>query len=178
MITNNLRNIIRDAMRKETLTNVRLINGNLASNTGKAQIGGGTVTKAFLFNHQPSALTSNSIYMITTYSLMFGGGDTAPTANDYCLEQPYNGLSGFDFKSITMVTSTGANTLTLVGTVTNLTGEDITIKELGVLGAMSESTALTTAVILLARKVIDPVTIAPNETKTFQYTLNFSELVS
>ena len=67
-------------------------------------------------------------------------------------------------------------TFSLTQTVSNNTENPVTVTEVGVYN--SGATGTNKACILLTRDVISPVTIAPNETKTFIISWDLSDILS
>lgn len=104
----------------------------------------------------------------TCWGVILGDGNTPPTKTDYRLSG--NIITGFS--ASTAVGYNVANgVLTVTGTyvITNTSGSEFTIREIGLSRAQTDSGASR---ILLTRDVLDvPVTIAPNETKTIIYQL-------
>ena len=99
--------------------------------------------------------------ILNTVRLRVGTGTTAATVNDYAIETPdtslsvsgdnYSKPSAYGDDYIGMVTATFQNT----------TDNDIVVSELGLLGTTNYN-------VLIAREVINPVTIPANGgTKTF-----------
>lgn len=119
--------------------------------------------------------TTNSKYSYSQNNTPFpkfiiGSGGGAETPESYALEEPItSGLSAV----LTFKRPTPAS-LTLIQTLTNNTSADITIREVGfIVSPLPESGTY----LLVDRTVLkEPVTIAPNETKTIQYTIDFSKI--
>lgn len=117
----------------------------------------------------PTNTTTNNNGRPATYvGLVFGSGTTAPTYTDYCLENKIT--SGFTFDSGSFNRS--GEILTCTATITNTSGSDLTINEIG-LRISDSSTAASAWVALLTRDVLDtPVVLSDGETKTFTVTIN------
>ncbi|MCD7779863.1 MAG: hypothetical protein LUH05_04245, partial [Candidatus Gastranaerophilales bacterium] len=66
-------------------------------------------------------------------------------------------------------------TKVITASIANISDENLTVSEIGVVtGYSSTTSSYYYNHTLIARSLITPVTIAPNETKTFQYTLDLS----
>ena len=113
---------------------------------------------------------SNGVTNATALALVFGSGDTTPTALDYAL----------DTDETTNLTATGTNTFSYASdkmeivfayTIRNNSANSITIKEVGIKKQIYTTSISTTVDVLLAREVFSsPITIAAGETKTINYT--------
>lgn len=100
--------------------------------------------------------------------IILGVGTTPPTYSDYKMEN-YN--TGLTYSNSTI--SWSAPNLIITESATNNTDANIIVSELGVFG-LEEGSARNKR-ILLTRNVIEPVTIKPNETKTFTVKINFDK---
>lgn len=182
MFVNNFKNILHRSMGgyNTNSASIKLINGNYATSSERFRIellNSSNASQVNLYTSKPSEITSTNTYGLYQYSMVFGKGNTPPTPDDYWLADAYNGTDHFNFKHISLVASVNAYTLTLIGTIENKTSEDLVVSELGIISGTSNTSASQPR-FLIARKLITPVTIAPNETKTFQYTMDFSEIIS
>lgn len=110
--------------------------------------------------------------------LIIGTGTTPPTVNDYDLENQI--ISGFSAttnfprvgNSADVNNICDSRKLVATLTVTNTSSEDLVISELGYIRGSSSNSKQA----LYDRIVFDtPVTIAPNETKTFEYRLHMPQ---
>lgn len=94
--------------------------------------------------------------------MVFGGGSTAVKSSDISIESPIT--EGFDVISqtsnIPYIYSSTAMTVTRI--IQNTGSAPITISEVGLYGANSQTTA-----IMLAHEVIEPVTLQPGEKHSF-----------
>lgn len=115
---------------------------------------------------------SSAYYSTTTGQtwVEVGFGDTPESAEDYVLASPNNG---------TLLTSVAQarialgnrEILDIVGTFRNNTGSNVTVKEVGVIGAARSANAA-----LICRKVLEnPLTIAPGEAYSFNYRLKIKD---
>ncbi len=142
----------------------------------------GTTLWGYLYNGGTTVLGYVlSPLMVSTYTgtgntgkaapyvgLVFGSGTTPPAYTDYCLENKIT--SGFTFNSGSFNRSD--EILTCTATITNTSGSDLTINEIG-LRISDTSTANSAYVALLTRDVLDtPVVLGDGKTKTFSVTIN------
>lgn len=112
--------------------------------------------------------------------IFLGTGDTAEKEGDYCLASPVK------LTPTSAACLQDANGKTVVQrSFTNGTGADVTVKEIGLYLFGSKSGFYTAgsnpdnSLVMIARKVLEtPVTIANGDTTPFQYTLDFSQIVS
>ena len=100
--------------------------------------------------------------------IILGTGTTPPTYSDYKMEN-YN--TGLTYSNSTI--SWSAPNVIITESATNNTNANIIVSELGVFGL--EDGRASNRKILLTRNVISPVTIKPNETKTFTVKINFDK---
>lgn len=100
--------------------------------------------------------------------IAYGNGTTIATPNDYNLESEISGLTLLgNFVSIT------DNGYIVTSSVKNTSNRFIIVKELGIFET-SKSANGNRDTFMLTRNVLDtPITIDPNETKTFTITINF-----
>ena len=104
--------------------------------------------------------------------IAFGSGTTAPTVNDYKLETPITKLTSLSATNNIRQSGVYANDYQIEATqsVKNGTESNITISEIVLFAGNAGGT------VIFARNVITPVTLAPNESKTFVVSVNFEEL--
>lgn len=124
------------------------------------------------FRYFNSLVNNQGVYssLINTYpAFIIGKGLTPPTVDDYTLEDPIT--SGFNAN---LAITYANNKINLAQTLTNTTSESITISEVGFkIGTANGNTCI----FLVDRTLLDkPVTIAPNETKTIQYSIDFNNM--
>lgn len=105
-------------------------------------------------------------------AIAIGSGTTAPTINDYKMENAITSSLNTAGATRNTVANTSGSTVTLTQPITNIGESSITVSEVGVFGAYVADGPC----ILLARDVISPITIAPNESKTFVVTIDFAEM--
>ena len=108
------------------------------------------------FNFKSYGSSSGSVKMV------YGGGDTPETADDNALADPigafeYNGSANYN---------NGKYVVTATATYTG--SDPITVKEIGIIVKQSGGQQF-----LVARKVVPPRTVQPNETFTYSMTVNF-----
>ena len=148
----------------------RQYNGPIASQA--------TNNGALTYNDTATTASSSNFYY---FGIVLGTGTTAPTINDYKMESYIpEGTLSYTGSSLTLPLTDGewANngTFSLTQTVANNTNSPVTVTELGVYN--SGATGTTKACILLTRDVISPVTIAPNETKTFIISWDLADILN
>lgn len=98
--------------------------------------------------------------------IILGTGTTPPTYSDYKME---NYITGLTYSNQTATWS--APNFILTESATNNTDTSIIVSEVGVFGMLENSGRYKK--VLFIRNVIEPVTIKPNETKTFTVKINF-----
>ena len=102
--------------------------------------------------------------------IVLGTGTTPPTYNDFKIETPVES-SGYSNNSYSVSADCQQ---VLTQSYTNKSSEDITVTELGLF--VSDTNAnVNYAKVLLTRNVISPVTIKPNETKTFTIKIDYNK---
>lgn len=106
--------------------------------------------------------------------VLLGDGDTPPTPDDYKLAG--NIITGFTYTSALNSTVNGTVvTLKAIYTITNTSDTETTIKEIGLLGAATNTPNENTSKILLDRTVLDtPVTIPAGGIGRVDYTITFN----
>lgn len=117
-----------------------------------------------------------SSFVNSTYggSIMFGSGTTAPTKNDYALEQPLENSLAISVlnRSNSVISSPQTysdvpSLLYVTALVTNETEADITVNEIGMTSCLSSNVETRT---LLTRTVLtEPITMESG--KTYQITV-------
>ena len=124
---------------------------------------------------------SGSVYSNTTWSngiqglgaykgIVLGTGTTPPTYSDFRIETPVES-SGYSNNSYSISADCQQ---VLTQSYTNKSSEDITVTELGLFISDADSNE-NYAKVLLTRNVISPVTIKPNETKTFTIKIDYKK---
>lgn len=125
-----------------------------------------------LFNITPLGDYSLETFYAGNY-VFLGSGTTEPTEDDYTLESPYAySDSGLHVTSITQAYKPDYKTNRVYTiTVRNNSAEDITVSEMGWFCAMSFNGGTHSDSdyyrVMLARDVIEPVTIKPGEVRAF-----------
>ena len=102
--------------------------------------------------------------------IALGTGTTPPTYQDFKIEAPVES-SGYSNNSYSISADCQQ---VLAQSYTNKSSEDIIVTELG-LFATDTNTNPNSAKVLLTRNVISPVTIKPNETKTFTIKIDYNK---
>ena len=143
---------------------------------GKGRLGGAAIAdddmKTFQGENMGIVVESyiNSIKASSTdpqyYSLAVGSGTSEPQKSDYNIQEI---TSQYLSKSaLTTVSYTPDGNVLFTRTFTNITNDNVTITEIAVYLVVSGY------VFLVARKLILPRTLAPNETATFSYIIAFN----
>lgn len=98
------------------------------------------------------------------FRLLYGGGDAPESTADYKLDEPLGimGISG--------TCGYGSGNYIVTGTGVNTGETAITIKEIGMAAVLQDNQGAQA--FLVARKVIPPRTVQPNETFTFSMSLD------
>ena len=185
MLLNNFRRVL-----------VNTISGSLSLSqtkgmTGEIKSTGGTVfkpsTQTYIDFPQISGLNSScnictsgsnydstsiptSQFVFTGCQIYLGTGNVTPTIDDYKLSGGLvTGLTSQEKK-----TTANNNSITFSAIATNNTESPVTIKEIGLGGYITGSTA---CVVLLTRDVLPtPVTLNTGDSKTFSITIDFRSL--
>ncbi len=131
------------------------------------------ISASNVFTNQVS--TNNTVMNTGGYDVVMnlGVGDTAPTANDYCLAQSSSG--GVDINTLLVCTAanisfSASGSIVYTYVFTNSSNSSITVREAGISVALS-----TLGKFLLAREVLSsPKTVASGDTVTFSYEIAFS----
>lgn len=166
MLTNNFRKILNYMFKNEEL----LVSDNMVGLDGKIieYTNGDSIPLKFLNKSKQAILTSDT----TTEGVFiaYGNGTTIATSNDYKLEGEIT-----DLTLLANSVSTTDNGYIITSSVRNIADEDIIVKELGIFEtSKSESAYGMMSTFMLTRNVLEtPITIKPNETKTFTITINF-----
>ena len=114
---------------------------------------------------------SNGINTIGRYrGIVLGTGTTPPAYSDFRIEAPVES-SGYSNNSYSI---SQYRQQVLTQSYTNKSSEDIIVTELGFFVA-DDNTNENFAKVLLTRNVISPVTIKPNETKTFTIKIDYNK---
>lgn len=167
MLTNNFRKILNYMFKNTTLVvkdNIVGLDGKIIDYTDEDSI-----PLNFLNISKQAILTSDSTTGNGVF-IAYGNGTTIATSNDYNLESEISGLTLLgNFLSIT------DNGYITTSSVKNTSNEDIIVKELGLFETSNGQDSYGARVtFMLTRNVLEtPITIKPNETKTFTITINF-----
>lgn len=165
MLTNNFRKILNYMFKNETLlvkNNIVGLDGKIINNTNADSI-------PLKFLNKSRQAISTSEYITTEgVFIVYGNGTTIATSNDYNLESEITDLTLLG--NSVFITDNG---YVVTSSIKNTSNEDIIVKELGLFEtSISEYGASST--YMLTRNVLEtPITIKPNETKTFTITINF-----
>ena len=116
------------------------------------------------------------------YGIVLGTGTTPPTIDDYKMESYIpEGVLHYARATISTPSNTtgewaNSGAFSLTQTVANNTENPVTVTEIGVYNGTSTSSTYIS--MLLTHDVISPVTIQPNETKTFVIAWNLSDILN
>lgn len=178
MITNNFKKIICGILLNsgnnsegdstaypKTAQTLKNIEGNTTTTEAGSSFGAYPMQSAINAFNQFKSNISNSIQGI---SVRVGTGHTDPTAEDYNIETPAEGLT---VTAIATVPTQGGTKI-YTATIANTTQEDINIKEVGLFLSFCPDN-LSTELYLLDRTKVN-ITIPAGETKTYNYEISFN----
>lgn len=138
---------------------------------GPSYLGISTINNIYADNY-------NEVYESFTSTMgigvAIGSGTTPPTIDDYKMENAITTNLNAGGATRSFNANTSNSSLTVVQPIVNIGTNTITISEIGLFGRQSPTS--DSACILLSRDVITPVTIAPNESKTFVVTIDFTQM--
>lgn len=146
----------------QTLKNIE---GNTKTTEAGSSFGAYPMQSAINAFNQFKSNISNSIQGI---SVRVGTGDTEPTAEDYNIETPAEGITVTAIAAV----PTQEGTKIYTATIANTTQEDINIKEVGLFLSFSPNN-LDKVLVMLDRTKVD-ITIPAGETKTYNYEISFN----
>lgn len=168
MLTNNFRKILNYMFKNTTL----LVKNNIVGLDGKIinETNGDSIPLSFLKESRQAILTSGDATNTTTQGVFiaYGAGTTRPTSNDYNLESEISDLTLLG--NSLSITDNGYIT---TSSIKNTSNEDIIVKELGIFETSRSAYGQRTTFMLTRNVLETPITINPNETKTFTITINF-----
>lgn len=141
------------------------IEGNTITTEAGSGFGSYPMQSAINAFNQFKSNISNSIQGI---SVRVGIGDTDPTAEDYNIETPAEGVT----VTAIAATPTQGGTKIYTATIANTTQEDINIKEVGLFLSFCPNNHETVPLMLDRTKV--DITIPSGETKTYNYEISFN----
>ena len=175
MFTNNWYKTLASAITKNNAKNFVNING----------VETGLYSKNSIYNiaFGDSTGASESAYigrLVQTYNgqggVRLGTGDTPATVNDYKLSGDL--ITGYNFTvKIETQNSAESDKITATYTITNTSSSEITIKEVGIVAKMANTTSVAQIqhMGLLDRTVLDtPVTIPAGGVGQVVYTITFN----
>lgn len=131
-------------------------------------------------NGNPAAIARNTFIFTSFYGgsaagmkILIGVGDTEPTFNDYCLDETEVG--GVDINTLISTANSGISydeygQYHITGTFTNISNQNVTLKEIGVVACNGAGTSHCE--VLIARSVIPAKTLAPSDAVTLTYTIS------
>lgn len=165
MVTNNAKSIVKQV----------LSSGDTFGLLPAVDVGGVTRYVAD-FTAFPAVVEDTFTLTAADAGISVGSGTTAASDTDYQLVTPItSGLTGSVTKEQT-VDASGNASITFGITLTNTSGSNITISEIGYKQEISaadtqEGTTATDRVFLLDRSVFDTITLAPNDQAAIDYTI-------
>ena len=106
--------------------------------------------------------------------VVLGSGTTPPTVDDYKMENAITENLNAGGVTRSFNANTSNSSLTVVQPIVNIGTNTITISEIGLF--VKGYPTSKDSCILLSRDVIPPVIIAPNESKTFVVTIDFTQM--
>ena len=164
MLTNNFRKILNYMFKNTTLLvadNMVGLDGEIITNTN-----GDSIPLNFLNKSKQAILTSDD----TTEGVFiaYGNGTTIATSNDYNLEDEIT-----DLTLLGNSVSITDNGYVVISSIKNTSNENIIVKELGIFETSKSEYGVRSTFMLIRNVFENPVTINPNEIKTFTITINF-----
>jgi len=130
------------------------------------------------FTGYPSTVDTGVRFSASSQGIHVGTGDTAPTEDDYNLESTVtSGLSSSSPSATRDADNDGNPFVEFLFTLTNTTGSDIVIKEIGyfqkiIFNTTYKSTSSSDTVVMLDRTVLStPVTVPANDSAAVKYRL-------
>ena len=165
MLTNNFRKILNYMFKNTRL----VVEDNMVGLDGKilGHANGDSIPSAWLNTSKQAILTSDTSATQGVF-IAYGKGNNSATSNDYNLESEIT-----DLTLLGNSVSITDNGYIVSSIVKNTLGGSITVKELGVFET-SKSEYGDRQTFMLTRNVLEtPITIKPNEIKTFTVTINF-----
>ena len=165
MLTNNFRKILNYMFKNATL----LVKGNIVGLDGKIimNVNGDSIPVEYLSKSKQAILTSDSTPTEGVF-IAYGKGNNTATSNDYNLEDEITNLTLLG--NSVSITDNG---YAVTSSIKNTLNGSITVKELGIFET-SKSKYGDRNTFMLTRNVLEtPITIKPNEIKTFTITINF-----
>lgn len=163
MLTNNFRKLLKYMFKHDVSFN----GGNMVGLDGKETVftNDDSNPLSWLNSSKQAILTSDTTK--DGVFIAYGSGTTIATSNDYKLESEIT-----DLTLLVNSVSITDNGYIITSSVKNTSDEDIIVKELGIFEALKVHGVRPT--FMLTRNVLEtPITIKPNETKTFTVTINF-----
>lgn len=141
--------------------------------SGITDMTGTAVVKIYSSSSSGSAIALNRTLCVdddASLGIVFGSGDTAPTATDYALDTDESASLTIT-KTISQNYASNKIEIIFACSVTNTSANAIELKEVGIKKRISTTNATTYVDMLFAREILSsPITIAAGETKTFNYT--------
>ncbi len=158
MILNNFEKLLWGILNSTTATQtgITLISGDTRTNSSSPYFGSAfTISNYSGGNTATTASSSTSTAVsFTRMSLTFGSGTTDVTANDYQMESPCDTTSHFGWQNQVQSYVAGSLTKVITASIANISDENLTVSEIGVVVASNNSTYRNH--ILIARSLIPP----------------------
>lgn len=165
MVVNNAKNLIK-----------QVLSSGGTQGLLEAKDVGGTVRYIADMSAYPAVVEDDFTLVAANAGISVGSGSTTPAATDYQLGSTItSGLTG-TVVTAKDVDASGNTSITFTVTLTNTSGADITISEIGykqeiAASDVQDGTTATDRVFLLDRSVFDSVTIAANGSAVIEYKL-------
>lgn len=147
-----------------------MITKNFRSALQATVVGGSSANTSYKnINGTTPTYSNNPLSSSPVKKLVVGTNDTTPSIEDYSIDVASNltGISNAQFPTTKQSYDENTMGFLVTGTFTNSTNENITIKEVGIYGYTYGNNPSANDTVLLIREVIEPVTIAPNDTYSF-----------
>lgn len=177
---------------------VKAINGNAVDNSdyiiknlNLVNTSGNTVSELTAMIYRTSHVSGTENYRVRSnmspffqnISMVVGTGTTAPTSNDYALNNQIKEIYNYDtgWNAEYSVGANGGVVCTFTGKVKNTGSDPITITEVGLKKSLlhiainGSTTSETSDTILLTRDLLEsPITLQEDETATITYTVTLA----
>ena len=173
MITKNFKAILASV-----LQSLGSVSGYKAVVPVKKTNGDSGYTPPYFTSEYPNTVGTSVQFSASNSGIHVGTGDTAPTEDDYNLESMVtSGLSASSPAATRDADNDGNPFVEFLFTLTNTTGSDIVIKEIGyfqkiIFNTTYKSTSSSDTTVMLDRTVLStPVTVPANDSAAIKYRL-------
>lgn len=128
---------------------------------------------------ESSSSSKNGLENVTTnIGLYFGSGSTAPTEDDYALENMITSGLSIANGSVMVNDEDGVHTVSVSHMLTNTSSEEIVVREVGAFGEVGRysNSKYYYHLVLFERTVLtDPMVIPAGKSKMVNYVLTFNQ---